>query len=36
VLPDLGTPTKAELTAAMEDHVLEDTELVGTYEKTKR
>jgi len=33
VLPDLGTPTKAELERAMEGHVLERAELVGTYEK---
>jgi Raf kinase inhibitor-like YbhB/YbcL family protein len=36
VLHDLGEPTKAELTQAMEGHVLEDTELVGTYQKTKQ
>ncbi|MDI3283972.1 YbhB/YbcL family Raf kinase inhibitor-like protein [Polyangium sp. 15x6] len=33
ILPDLGTPTKAELERAMEGHVLEQAELVGTYEK---
>lgn len=34
ILPDLGAPTKAELERAMEGHVLEHAELVGTYEKT--
>lgn len=33
VLPDLGTPTKAALLAAMQGHILEQTELVGTYQK---
>lgn len=33
VLPDLGNPTKAQLEAAMEGHVLGSTELVGTYQK---
>jgi len=32
-LGDLGEPTKAELERAMEGHVLERTELVGTYER---
>ena len=31
VLGDLGTPTKADLERAMEGHVLERAELVGTY-----
>ncbi len=35
VLPDLGTPTKAQLEAAMEGHVLARTELLGTYQKSK-
>jgi hypothetical protein len=35
-LPDLGTPTKAELEAAMAGHVLAPAELVGTYEKRRR
>ena len=35
VLPDLGTPTKAELEAAMRGHVLEQAELMGTYQKRK-
>jgi Raf kinase inhibitor-like YbhB/YbcL family protein len=33
ILPDLGAPTKAELERAMEGHILEQAELVGTYEK---
>lgn len=36
VLPDLGTPTKAQLEKAIEKHVLARAELVGTYEKKKR
>ncbi len=34
VLPDLKQPTKAELEAAMKGHILEKTELIGTYQKT--
>lgn len=33
-LGDLGEPTKADLLRAMEGHVLEETALLGTYEKT--
>ncbi len=33
VLPDLGAPTKAELEKAMEGHVLEKVEIIGTYQK---
>ena len=33
---ELDVPTKAELEAAMRDHVLAETELIGTYEKRKR
>ena len=33
VLPDLNNPTKAQLEAAMDGHVLAQGELVGTYEK---
>ncbi len=33
VLPDLGSPTKAELLTAMEGHVLEEAVLMGTYIK---
>jgi hypothetical protein len=32
-LPDLGRPTKAALLAAMQGHVLAETQLVGTYQK---
>lgn len=35
VLPDLGTPDKAALLRAMEGHVLERTELIGTYQKRR-
>ena len=35
VLPELGTPTKAELEDAMKGHILSKAELVGTYEKKK-
>jgi Raf kinase inhibitor-like YbhB/YbcL family protein len=35
VLPDLGAPTKAELLAAMEGHIIGQAELVGTYQKTE-
>ncbi|MEW6487499.1 MAG: YbhB/YbcL family Raf kinase inhibitor-like protein [Thermodesulfobacteriota bacterium] len=35
VLPDLGTPTKAQLEKAMEGKVLARAELVGTYRKQK-
>jgi Raf kinase inhibitor-like YbhB/YbcL family protein len=34
-LPDLGTPTKAQLEAAMRDHVLERAELIGLYGKPR-
>ena len=33
VLPDLGTPTKAELERAMVGHVLDEAQLMGTYER---
>lgn len=32
-LSDLGTPTKAEVERAMQGHVLEYAELMGTYQK---
>jgi Raf kinase inhibitor-like YbhB/YbcL family protein len=35
VLPDLNTPTKAQLEKAMEGHVLARAELIGTYQKKK-
>jgi Raf kinase inhibitor-like YbhB/YbcL family protein len=34
-LPDLGTPTKAELEQAMRGDVLDQAELIGTYEKNR-
>jgi Raf kinase inhibitor-like YbhB/YbcL family protein len=36
MLPDLGTPTKAELEKAMQGHVLEKVEMIGTYERPKK
>lgn len=33
VLPDLDRPDKARLLAAMKEHVLEQTELIGTYKR---
>ncbi len=35
VLTDLGTPTKAQLESAMETHVLEKVELIGTYQRSR-
>ena len=35
VLPDLGHPTKQQLEQAMQGHVLEQCELVGTYERPR-
>lgn len=32
-LPDLDQPTKAELEARMQGHVIEQCELIGTYQK---
>jgi Raf kinase inhibitor-like YbhB/YbcL family protein len=34
VLPDLGHPTKKELLQAMEGHILEQAEMIGTYQKS--
>ena len=34
VLGDLGQPTKKELLAAMEGHVVAEAEVVGTYQKS--
>jgi hypothetical protein len=34
-LGDLGTPTKAKLEEAMRGHVLEQAQLMGTYEKKR-
>jgi hypothetical protein len=36
VLPDLQTPTKAQVEAAMNGHVLAGAELLGTYQKSRR
>lgn len=33
VLPDLHQPTKAELEKAMQGHIIEQTELIGTYQR---
>ena len=35
VLPDLKTPTKAQLEKAMEGHILAKAELMGTYQKAR-
>jgi Raf kinase inhibitor-like YbhB/YbcL family protein len=36
LLPDLSSPNKGSLEKAMAGHVLEKTELMGTYQKKKR
>ncbi len=36
LLPDLESPTKAQLEAAMKGHVLEQADLIGTYQKQQR
>lgn len=33
VLPDLGSPTKAQLLGAMQSHVLAEAQIIGTYQK---
>jgi Raf kinase inhibitor-like YbhB/YbcL family protein len=35
-LPELWNPTKAQLEKAMEEHLVGNTELIGTYEKMKK
>jgi Raf kinase inhibitor-like YbhB/YbcL family protein len=35
-LPDLNSPTKAELEQAMRGHIIGTAELVGTYQKAKK
>jgi Raf kinase inhibitor-like YbhB/YbcL family protein len=34
-LPDLQSPTKAALEAAMKGHILAEAPLIGTYQKSK-
>lgn len=34
VLPDMGTPTKAQLERAMQGHIVGQAELVGLYQRT--
>ena len=36
VLANLGQPGKAELEAAMQGHILQQAELIGTYQRQKR
>jgi Raf kinase inhibitor-like YbhB/YbcL family protein len=36
MLPDIRTPTKAQLEKAMEGHILEKAELMGTYQKARK
>jgi Raf kinase inhibitor-like YbhB/YbcL family protein len=35
VLPDLGKPTKAALEKAMAGHILDQAELIGTYQRSR-
>jgi Raf kinase inhibitor-like YbhB/YbcL family protein len=35
VLPDLGTATKSKVESEMRGHILEKTELMGTYQRPK-
>lgn len=35
VLPDLGTPTKGKLEKAMAGHILSQTELIATYQRSR-
>jgi Raf kinase inhibitor-like YbhB/YbcL family protein len=35
MLQDLNKPTKSDLLQAMEGHILDQAELIGTYEKTR-
>jgi Raf kinase inhibitor-like YbhB/YbcL family protein len=36
ILPDLKNPNQEQLEFAMQDHVLEQAEVIGTYQKTKK
>jgi len=36
LLPDLNGPTKAQLEAAMQGHIVEQATLMGTYERIRR
>jgi Raf kinase inhibitor-like YbhB/YbcL family protein len=36
LLPDLDSPTKAQVEAAMKGHVLAQADLIGTYQKQRR
>jgi len=33
MVPDLGKPTKAELEKAIQGYILDETELIGTYQR---
>jgi Raf kinase inhibitor-like YbhB/YbcL family protein len=33
VLPELGSPTRAQLLTAIQRHIIAETQLIGTYEK---
>jgi Raf kinase inhibitor-like YbhB/YbcL family protein len=35
MLPDLGRPTKADLEKAMQGHIVEQAELIGTYQRIR-
>lgn len=35
LLPDLKQPTKAQLLAAMQGHILAETRLIGTYQRSR-
>lgn len=36
VLPNLGRPTKAQLEKSMEGHIVEQTELIGYYQRQRK
>jgi len=35
VLPDIGEASKAEVEEAMQEHILAQTELIGTYQRAE-